>query len=103
MDGMTPAQAAQREAWEEAGVVGETSNQCAGVYSYAKSTDRHGVVPCLSLVFPLKVSRLEGDFPEAGQRTAQWVSADEIEDLIDDPELAWIIKNFDPSSFTDAF
>jgi len=93
--GATPAQAAAREAWEEAGVEGRVLPVCIGLYSYVKDFDDDRL-PCVVAVFPLRVSRLGDDFPEASQRKRKWVSAKKAARLLDQPELGQIIRQFNP-------
>ena len=53
MDGIPPPGAAQREAWEEAGVKGRMATACVGIYSYTKLLeDRDSDLPCVVAVFP---------------------------------------------------
>lgn len=96
MDGLTPARAAETEAFEEAGVQGKMKNTCAGIYSYSKEVDDLGR-PIIVAVFPLKVKKMLKDFPEKGQREHKWVSRKKAAQMVVEPELQQIIKNFDPS------
>ncbi len=97
MLGMIPAEAAAQEAWEEAGVKGKVSSQCLGVYSYLKRNEEKRDLPCLAMVYPVKCKKLETEFPEAGQRRRKWYSQKKAAKLVKEPELAKIIKSFDPS------
>ncbi len=96
MDGLTPAQTAAAEAWEEAGVDGQVTDFALGIYSYAKRMDDETVLPCIVTVFPLKVKRLADDFPEMGQRKRKWFSLAKGAEKVTEPELAAIIRRFDP-------
>ncbi|HKL56440.1 MAG: NUDIX hydrolase [Roseovarius sp.] len=96
IDGQTPGQTALTEAWEEAGVIGKASEQCIGLFSYSKTTDPEGSLPCLGLVFPVKVKSLAKDFPEAGQRRRQWFRPKKAATRVSEPELAQILRHFDP-------
>ncbi len=96
MHGKTPAQSAAIEAWEEAGVKGVIDERCIGIYSYSKETDEHGAFPCLAMVFGIEVTSLADDFPEAGQRKRVWVSRKKAAKLVDEPDLARILRDFDP-------
>ena len=58
MDNLTPADAVAQEAWEEAGVQGKTFDQCLGIYSYKKEMDNSADLPCVALVYPIKVKSL---------------------------------------------
>lgn len=97
MDGKTPAASALVEAWEEGGVVGQVRGQCLGVYSYAK-TGEDGAVPCLAMLYPVKVKTLAKQFPEKGQRKRLWCSRQKAARLVDAPDLARLIRDFDPRS-----
>lgn len=97
MDGLTPAQAAAEEAWEEAGVEGRVHPSVLGMYSYNKIMPRQGVLPCVVTVFPLRVKRLLSDFPEQGQRRVKWFSRKKAADRVRESELSQIIAQFDPT------
>ncbi|UYV38677.1 NUDIX hydrolase [Rhodobacteraceae bacterium D3-12] len=96
MGGKTPGDGALIEAWEEAGVKGKASEQCLGLFSYHKKLDKRTSLPCVAMVYAVKVSKLAKDFPEAGQRKRKWVSPKKAAKLVKEPELAQIIKTFDP-------
>lgn len=95
IDGLTPAASAEHEAWEEAGLKGKIDDRCIGVFSYVKPLDRT-LAPCLAMVFPLRVKKVAGRWPEAGERRRRWVSRKKALKLVDAPELARIIETFDP-------
>lgn len=94
--GITPAQGAAIEAWEEAGVVGRAHNQCLGVYSYMKFGAKTGDLPCIAMVFPIHVKQLNDKFPEAGQRRLKWVRPARAAAMVGEPELKQILRHFDP-------
>ncbi len=98
MDGKTPSETARIEAWEEAGVVGKVSEQSLGLFSYNRDLGDDPDVPCVAMVYPVKVKSLADDFPEAGQRDRVWLSPKKAATRVAEPELAQIIRNFDPSS-----
>lgn len=98
VDRATPAEAAATEAWEEAGVAGKVAPICLGIYSYNKCLDRSEVLPCVVAVFPIRVKKLLADYPEKDQRRRKWFSRKKAAKLVDDPELANMILNFDPKS-----
>lgn len=93
--GMTPAEAAAREAWEEAGAVGRTADVCLGLYTYFKGSLG---LPCAVAVYPLEVRRLERDWPEAAERRRRWMPRGKAAARVDEPELARIIATFDPAA-----
>jgi len=96
MHDLTPAAAAAREAWEEAGAVGVVSEHCAGFYSYKKAMPDGSSIPCIVAVFPLEVRKLESEFPEAGQRKLKWMAPRKAAARVKEPDLQKIIRNFDP-------
>lgn len=97
-DGATPADAAMTEAWEEAGVVGKVFPVCLGIYSYAKDLSENEAMPCVVAVFPIRVSKLSSNYPEKSERRRKWFSRKKAAKLVDEPELATMIKRFDPAS-----
>lgn len=97
MNGLTPAEAAAQEAWEEAGVTGITSNRAAGVYSYIKPLDETNM-PCLAMVFPLKVTTIHPDWPEKTQRKRRWFSVKKAASKVGEDELRQIMLRFDPAA-----
>ncbi len=96
LDGITPAQGAAQEAWEEAGVQGKPSDRCLGLYSYQKSIGAEREVPCLVMVYPIKAKKLARQYPEAGQRRRKWFSPKKAAARVAEAELAQILKSFHP-------
>lgn len=95
-DGMTPAEAALREAWEEGGVIGRIQDQCLGVYSYEKAIEDAPSLPCLAMVYPVRVKSLASSFPERNERRRKWFSPRKAAQKVAEPELARILHDFDP-------
>lgn len=95
MDRMTPAACAAREAWEEAGVVGQPYDRCLGLYSYTKVDSSGVMLPCVAMVYPIHVKSLSDHFPEHDQRKRKWFSPKKAARKVDEPELARIIRDFD--------
>ncbi|HEY9021138.1 MAG: NUDIX hydrolase [Paracoccaceae bacterium] len=96
MDGVTPARAAMTEAWEEAGVEGQSIDVCLGMFSYSKMLGPDALLPCVAMVYPVRVRELAADYPESGMRQRKWFSQKKAAKAIQEPELAQIIKSFDP-------
>ena len=96
MDGKTPAECAATEAWEEAGVVGKASDDCLGVYSYARLRPGEEDIPCLAMVYPVKVKALKKKFPERKDRRRKWVSRKKASKMVTERELAKLITGFKP-------
>lgn len=95
IDGATPAKAAAREAFEEAGAEGKVSGVCLGIYSYYRDF-RGDDMPCVVAIYPLHVKKVHAIFPEKGQRKRKWVSRKKAAEMVENPELGQIIRNFDP-------
>lgn len=93
---LTPAEAAAREALEEAGVLGATS-EAVGQYHYNKRLRDGAVVVCVVTVFPLEVVRCEDDWQEAAQRERAWLTPAVAASLVAEPELKALILDFDPA------
>jgi 8-oxo-dGTP pyrophosphatase MutT (NUDIX family) len=97
IDGKTPMQSAEIEAWEEAGVRGQVYPRCLGLYHYHKSVSNGDNLPCVAMLYALKVREIVSDFPEAGQRKRMWLRPKKAAALVDEPELAHMIAGFDPA------
>lgn len=95
MDSRTPAASALQEAWEEAGVVGQEDGPCLGVFTYAKDRGDDDV-PCLVMLYPVAVRELAKKYPENGQRRRRWMSRKKAAKLVDEPDLARLILDFNP-------
>ena len=95
-DGMTPADCAAKEAWEEAGAIGKAQDRCLGLFSYAKVISPGVTYPCVAMVYPVKVKSLAKEFPEKNQRKRRWFSTKKAAQRVAEPELARILRDFDP-------
>lgn len=96
VDGKTPAESALTEAWEEAGVIGRVTGPCLGLFSYHKLLPEAGGLPCVAMVYPVRVKALADDFPEAGERRRKWMRPKKAAAKVDETELAQIMLGFDP-------
>lgn len=93
--GLNAPEAALQEAWEEAGVTdSEAEDSPIGAYRYHKRQDSGLPVPVETLVFPVEVEALKDAFPEASERTRRWVSPEEAANLVNEPELKTILREF---------
>lgn len=90
-------EAAATEAFEEAGVLGEVHRKPLGTYKYWKRNERE-FEQLQVLVYPLRVTKQRLDWPERGQRKVSWLSAEDAALLVDEPQLATIIRNFADNS-----
>lgn len=96
MDGRTPGESALIEAWEEAGVQGKVHDRCLGLFSYRKTVAPSRDLPCVAMVYPVRVKALSDKYPEAGERKRRWMRPKKAASLVEDPELAHLIRSFDP-------
>ncbi|WP_372841454.1 NUDIX hydrolase [Phaeovulum sp.] len=87
MRGRTLAEAALREAWEEAGVKGEVGALPFGAFDYLKQREKTAPTPCEVQVFIVRVTGMEQEFPEAGRRILRWVRPVEAVAMVEEPRL----------------
>ena len=83
---MTPEDSAAKEAWEEAGVLGQVFPDLMGTYEYYKSGCTWQVD-----VFLLQVETVMENWPEAYKRKRQWVSIPKAIKRVDEPDLKLIL------------
>jgi 8-oxo-dGTP pyrophosphatase MutT (NUDIX family) len=85
---------AAREAFEEAGVLGELSKKPLGIYHYEKRLRSGRVQHVRVAVYALKVAEERDEWPEKGQREKLWTPAFEAADLVDEAELKTLLAGF---------
>ncbi|MEO0357001.1 MAG: NUDIX hydrolase, partial [Pseudomonadota bacterium] len=90
-NGLTPAEAALREAYEEGGVKGEVFDACVGIYNYSKIHGPVAGLPKVVMVFPVSVKKLVKSYPEASQRRRKWFSRKGAAARVDESQLRKII------------
>lgn len=93
IDGLTPAESAAQEAFEEAGIRGIANGMSYGHYDYQKQL-RGEVRHCRVDVFALEVNQILEKWPERRQRKRQWFDVEEAAGLVAEPALAAIIRRF---------
>ena len=94
MDGLTDAEAAKLEAWEEAGVAkGKVSKAPIGGYITEKRFDDGRVVPCHVSVYRIDVKTMVKDYPEARLRKRKWFSLKKAAKKADDVGLRALLKS----------
>lgn len=96
MPGKTLAQAALREAYEEAGVRGAVTAMPIGRYNYEKTDVPLNVGQFSVDVFSVLYSHQEKKWPERGQRVFEWVNREEAALRVDEPGLKAIFLSFAP-------
>jgi 8-oxo-dGTP pyrophosphatase MutT (NUDIX family) len=94
IDGLSPAATAAREAFEEAGVLGEAAVPALGHFHYLKRHGDGSQTPCRVDVFALEVESLAADWPERDERTRRWFRAAAAANAVEELELKALIRRF---------
>lgn len=97
MKGKSPHRTAEREAFEEAGLVGKIQHRPIGSYRYEKKMKDGAFVECEVEVFPLKVNTQRRRWPEYEQRETRWFAPSEAAASVQEPELATLIGKLQAS------
>ena len=85
---MTPQDSAAKEAWEEAGLIGNVLPTLLGTYEYQK----WGRI-CRVEVFLLQVEIVLESWPEAKKRKREWVSLAKAVKRVEEAELKRILTD----------
>ena len=88
---LSPHALAAKEAFEEAGVVGEVERRPIGRYDYLKRGPRDRLTACSVRVFPLRVERLLDKWPERRQRRREWFSPAEAAMAVEETGLVTLL------------
>jgi len=91
MKGKSGAEAAAKEAGQEAGVAGRIDKVPIGQYRYWKRLN-DAFVPVTVAVFALEVDAELELFGESKERARGWLRPEQAELLVDDPELKSLIR-----------
>lgn len=87
--GMSPAESAAKEAWEEGGIVGKVESKPIGTYVYRRPSGMYSVK-----VYPLEVESLLERWDEMHLRQRRVVSPAEALDMIVHDELKSLITSY---------
>lgn len=87
-----PRVVAEREAFEEAGLIGTASKQPVGSYHYAKRLSATKTVTCEVSVFLLDVTGQADDWPERTQRRQRWMAPEAASRLVAEAGLAALLR-----------
>src|SRR4051794_8229407 len=82
-----------QEAWEEAGLVGEVSEDPVGTYSYWKAGKQHAVT-----VFVMEVTAELDDWPERHRRERCWVRPEKAMERIQEEGLRLLLRSLFPGA-----
>ena len=86
---------ALQEAWEEAGVrEGLGAKTALGSYTYDKSYASGWSEKVETIVYPVAVTDMRDDFPEAEERNRKWVAPQVAANMVSEPELKNILNQF---------
>jgi 8-oxo-dGTP pyrophosphatase MutT (NUDIX family) len=86
--GMTPPDSAAKEAWEEAGVIGQVNSEKIGAYKYRKRGNIYQVH-----LFWLPVEKVLEDWPEATQRERIWLDINHAAMIVKGNSLKRILQS----------
>lgn len=94
MEGKASHEVAAREAWEEAGVKGESSPDSIGSFTYEKGMNKGLTINCRVHVYPVVVFDMAKRFPEKGTRTLEWMTFTEAAGRVAEPGLRKLILDY---------
>ncbi|HEV2575305.1 NUDIX hydrolase [Methylocella sp. CPCC 101449] len=94
MDGLTGYETAAREAFEEAGLIGNIASKSIGQFHYQKRRKNGAVWLCRVEVFPMEVTQQRKKWPEKHDRSTKWFSVEQAAELVREDELAEVMRQF---------
>ncbi|WP_132250453.1 NUDIX hydrolase [Methylobacterium segetis] len=97
MAGRKDHRAAEREAYEEAGLKGQIAKKAVGQYRYDKRLGDGSTVACAVTVYPLQVSDERRRWPEKKQRRRRWYAPAEAAGLVNETDLQELLLSFGTS------
>ena len=90
---LTPSKAAEKEAYEEAGVRGAvTSSIPLGIYTYSKKLESGEARAATVEVYLLRITERLKKWPEKGERKLSWVSTKEAVGLVEEPGVVPLLQ-----------
>lgn len=97
MPGKTLPEAAEQEAWEEAGIKGHIHPDPVGCYLYqkndmGKNKDKTGLFRVG--IYALAFSHQEKDWPERTERSFEWMSPEAAAVRVREPDLQKLLATF---------
>jgi 8-oxo-dGTP pyrophosphatase MutT (NUDIX family) len=93
-----PHEAAEIEAFEEAGVLGRAMRKPVGRYTYLKWLEDGNLAPCMVEVFQIEITGLAIEYKERGQRELAWLSPHEAARRVREVELKSLLVDFRPKT-----
>jgi 8-oxo-dGTP pyrophosphatase MutT (NUDIX family) len=92
MTGKADSQAAQLEAFEEAGVEGNVLDSPLGSYHFMKLFDDGACIPAQAVIYALQVTRERKQWREKGQRRRKWFGPARAARAVYEPDLARFLR-----------
>jgi len=89
---LTGPEVAAKEAFEEAGLMGEVQPDSLGTYRYLKEMPQAQAVPCQVEVFAMWVDQQLDDWPERAQRVRQWFPLSEAATKVQEDDLRLLLE-----------
>lgn len=97
MAGLQPHEAAEREAFEEAGIIGRASASAVGQFHSQKTGKARQSFAVRVTVFPLQVDAECARWPEMAERERRWFTASDAAQSVQNEDLKRIILDFEKS------
>ncbi|RVU15783.1 NUDIX hydrolase [Methylobacterium oryzihabitans] len=92
MKGLKHPDAAAREAYEEAGLIGRVDKRAIGSYFYDKRLKSRDTVLCQVQVYQLEVRKQLATWPERHERESRWFGVPEAAEAVTEAGLAALIR-----------
>ena len=92
--GHAPAECAEHEALEEAGLLGKMQPKPLGSFPYEKSSRGGDNLSCNVLLFAMEVKQQRRLWPEKKLRETRWCSVEEALERVSNPGLRSLIQEF---------
>lgn len=89
--GRAPHMSAALDAFEEAGVIGDTYPRPVADYHYLKENDAASFQRCRVMLFSLNVRGTLTNWPERGERTRRWFALGDAADMIEERDLVRVM------------
>jgi 8-oxo-dGTP pyrophosphatase MutT (NUDIX family) len=90
--GLSDAEMAAREAFEEAGVAGEIAPRPIAAYRYIKRLHTFSWARCTVDVYPLRARYQHLSWPEQQGRRTLWIAADQAAAKVKEAQLARLLR-----------
>ncbi|MBY5346049.1 NUDIX hydrolase [Rhizobium leguminosarum] len=87
MAGLNDFEAAEREAWEEAGVRGKVKKKVYGCVGCEKTVQNLFTVAAVVDVYLLEVRQTRSKYPERRERDRRWFDLRQAAEMVTEPEL----------------